>query len=238
MLDGQFRPQIDALTKPLGQTVKRTGISADVITVVGVVMAFACAFFIAEGWLSLGLLFLVLCGIPDLLDGAVAKAAGTANPRGAFFDSVTDRVTDGLLFGGVAWYFTTISNGPLPLLPFAVFVTAALVSYIRAKADALGFDAHVGVVERAERFILLALGLLFSQFLVAALWVILVLNLITAAQRFVAVWKQASAPLVRTTTRSRRQAARVGETSAADRWRERRLASRGRTTTRRRHPSA
>lgn len=238
MLDGQFRPQIEAWTKPLGQSVKRTGISADVITVVGLVMAIACAAFIAAGWLSLGLLFLVLCGIPDLLDGAVAKASGTANPRGAFFDSVTDRVTDGLLFGGVAWYFTTISNGPLPILPFAVFVTAALVSYIRAKADALGFDAHVGVVERAERFILLALGLLFSQFLIAALWVILVLNLVTAGQRFVTVWTQASAPLVRTTTRSRRQAARVGETTAADRWRERRLASRDRASTRRRHPSA
>lgn len=237
MLDGQFRPQIEAWTKPVGQSFRRTGISADVITVVGLCMAVTCAVVIGFGWLNLGLLFLVLTGIPDLIDGAVAKASGTANPRGAFMDSVTDRITDALLFGGVAWYFTTISNGPLPLLPFAVFASAALVSYIRAKADALGFDAHVGLIERAERFVILGVGLLFSPLLIAMMWLMLVLNLITAGQRFVAVWKQASAPLTRTTTRSRRQAARVGETSAADRWRERRNDSRARTMGRRRPPT-
>ena len=139
---------------------------------------------------------MILAGIPDLIDGAVAKASGTSNPRGAFFDSVTDRVTDAMLFGGVAWYFTTISNGPLPVLPFAVFASAALVSYVRAKADALGFDAHVGLVERAERFILLGFGLLFDNLLVATLWIMLVLNLITAGQRFVKVWNQATVPRI------------------------------------------
>jgi len=237
MLDGQFRPQIEAWTKPLGQSFRRTGISADVITVVGLLMAVACSVVIGLGWLNLGLLFLVLTGIPDLIDGAVAQASGTANPRGAFMDSVTDRITDALLFGGVAWYFTTISNGPLPLLPFAVFASAALVSYIRAKADALGFDAHVGLIERAERFVILGVGLLFSPLLIAMMWLMLGLNLITAGQRFVAVWRQASEPLTRTTTRSRRQAARVGETSAADRWRERRNDSRARTAGRRRPPT-
>jgi len=228
VLDGQFRSNIETWVKPIGQSVKRTGISADMITVVGLVMAVACSIAIGAGALQLGLLLLVLCGIPDTLDGAVAKASGTSNPRGAFFDSVTDRVTDGLLFGGVAWYFTTISDGPLPLLPFAVYVTASVVSYIRAKADALGFDAHVGLIERAERFILLGLGLLFQNLLVPVLWILVVLNIVTASQRFMTVWKQASAPLPRTTTRSRRQAARVGETTAAERWRTRREASRQR----------
>ena len=240
MLDGQFRSNIETWVRPIGQSVRRTGISADLVTIIGLVMAVACAVFIGLGWLSLGLLFMILCGIPDLIDGAVAKATGTANPRGAFLDSVTDRVTDGLLFGGVAWYFTTISDGPLPLLPFAAFVTAAVVSYIRAKADALGFDAHVGLIERAERFILLGLGLLFPSLLVAVMWVLIALNTITATQRFVAVWKQASAPLPRSTVRTRRQAARVGETSAAERWRARRTAGRERTAGRaggRRRPS-
>jgi len=237
MLDGQFRPQIEAWTKPLGQSVNRMGVSANVITVVGLAMAVSCATFIALGWMNLALLFLVLTGVPDLIDGAVAKASGTASPRGAFMDSVTDRITDALLFGGVAWYFTTISNGPLPILPFGVFASAALVSYVRAKADALGFDAHVGLIERGERFVLLGVGLLFSVLLIPMMWLLLALNLITAGQRFAAVWKQASEPLARTTVRSRRQAARVGETTAADRWRERRLASRARST-HRRGPSA
>ena len=233
MLDGQFRSNIDAWVKPVGKSLKRSGITADVITAVGMVMGVACAVFIGFGWLSLGLLFMILAGVPDLLDGAVAKASGTQGKRVAFLDSVTDRVTDAFLFGGVAWYFTTISNGPLPLLPFAVFASAALVSYIRAKADALGFDAHVGVVERAERIILLGLGLLFPVILIGVLWLILVLNLITAGQRFVAVWKQAPDPVARTTTRSRRQAARVGETTAAERWRARRLDARDRQPPRR-----
>lgn len=234
MLDGQFRSNIEAWVRPVGQSVKRTGVSADAITIVGLVMAVGFTIVMGQGWLSLGLLFMILCGIPDLIDGAVAKASGSANPRGAFLDSVTDRVTDALLFGGVAWYFTTTSDGALPLLPFAVYVSASVVSYIRAKADALGFDAHVGIVERAERFILLGLGLLFPSLLVAVMWVLLALNVVTAGQRFVAVWRQASVPLRRTTVRSRRQAARVGETSAAERWRARRAAGRERIGARRR----
>jgi CDP-diacylglycerol--glycerol-3-phosphate 3-phosphatidyltransferase len=176
---------------------------------------------------------MILAGVPDLIDGAVAKAAGTSNPRGAFFDSVTDRITDAMLFGGVAWYFTTISNGPLPVLPFAVFASAALVSYVRAKADALGFDAHVGLIERAERFILLGFGLLFGNLLVATLWIMLALNLITAGQRFVKVWGQATEPRAVPRARSRRRAARVGQTTAADRWRARRVEARNRAANRR-----
>ncbi|HKY17099.1 MAG TPA: CDP-alcohol phosphatidyltransferase family protein [Microthrixaceae bacterium] len=235
MLDGQFRHQIDSWVKPVGHSMKRAGITPDVITLVGLAMSVGCAIAIGAGALHLGLLLMVLAGVPDLLDGAVAKASGTSNPRGAFLDSVTDRVTDGLLLCGVAWYFTTLDEpGPLPVLPLAVLLSASLVSYIRAKADALGFDAHVGLIERAERFIVLGFGLLFPNLLVWTLWLLLVLNFITAGQRFVAVWRQASpeAP-VRPRTRSRRRAARVGETTAADRWRARRGDARRRAQARR-----
>ena len=75
-------------------------------------MAAAAAVAIANGALRAGLLLLVLCALPDLLDGAVAKASGTAGPRGAFFDSVSDRVTDALLLGGVAWYL--VHHAPRP----------------------------------------------------------------------------------------------------------------------------
>jgi CDP-diacylglycerol--glycerol-3-phosphate 3-phosphatidyltransferase len=147
---------------------------------------------------------------------------------------VTDRVTDGLLFLGVAWYFTTLDDpGPLPVLPLAVLLSASVVSYIRAKADALGFDGHVGLIERAERFILLGLGLAFSGLLVWVLWALLALNVITASQRFAAVWRQATVPAAPRRVRSRRRAARVGETTAAERWRARRTAARTRTQGRR-----
>lgn len=233
MLDGQFRKQIDTWVQPVGRSAKRAGVSADVITAIGVVMAVACAVAIGFGNLPLGLLLLVLTGVPDLIDGAIAKASGTAHARGAFFDSVTDRLSDALIFGGVAWYFTTVSDGVLPLLPFAVFASASLVSYIRAKADALGFNAHVGIIERAERFILLGFGLLFAGTLPWVLGLMLVLNMVTAAQRFVAVWRQASAtkpPVVRQQRRRRS----VGESSAAERWRQRRIEARARGPQRRR----
>lgn len=232
MLDGNFRKHTDAWMKPLGMSIKRAGVTADALTATGIVMAMACSVFIARGWLSMGLLFVALTGIPDLLDGAVAKAWGTANKRGAFFDSVSDRFTDALLFGGVAWYFTTTSNGPLPLLPYAVFASAALVSYIRAKGDSLGFDATGGLVERAERFLLLGLGLLFEPLLVPVLVVMLVLNVITAGQRFVKVWRQASKPEAPPVNRSRTRRTRA-DASASERWRERRAAARARSQARR-----
>jgi hypothetical protein len=108
MLDGRFRNQVDAWVKPIGQSVKRTGISADAITVVGIVMSLACAIAIGSGALRVGLVLMALTGIPDTLDGAVAKASGTSSQRGSFFDSVSDRLTDALMFGGVAWYLSTL----------------------------------------------------------------------------------------------------------------------------------
>lgn len=209
MFDGQFRTQIEAGLRPIGNSLRRTGITADVITCIGLVMSVAAAVAIGAGALRLGLLLVVLTGIPDLLDGAVAKASGQASVRGAFFDSVSDRLTDGLLFGGVAYYLAADGRAPwVVMLPVAGYVSASLVSYIRAKADALDLDARGGLVERAERFILLGLGLLFDQLLVPVLAVIVVLNLITAGQRFVKVWRQATAAAPPRPDRRRRRASR------------------------------
>jgi CDP-diacylglycerol---glycerol-3-phosphate 3-phosphatidyltransferase len=154
-----------------------------------------------------GLVLLIACGLLDLVDGTVAKISGTAGPRGSFFDSVADRVTDGLLLGGVAWYLTGVHGGRMALLPMAVLGVTMLISYERAKAEALGFDARGGLMERAERFVVLGFGLLFQTLLVPVLWVMLVLTSLTAVQRFVKVWQQASAPrpqLAPTRWRSRR----------------------------------
>jgi CDP-diacylglycerol--glycerol-3-phosphate 3-phosphatidyltransferase len=222
MFDGNFRTQVDAAVKPIGQSIKRLGITADMITAAGIVMAVAAAVAIGWGALSLGLLFLVLTGIPDLIDGAVAKAWGTSSQRGAFFDSVSDRLTDGLLFGGVTWYLAASDGRPwVVILPVACYVSASLVSYIRAKADALGLDGSGGLVERAERFILLAIGLLFSPLLLIVLGLIIGLNMITAGQRFVKVWKQAAAPAPALSDRRRSRARRTGRTSGS-RWAEQR----------------
>lgn len=226
MFDGHWRSQIELGLKPIGNSIKRSGISADMLTTAGIFMAVAAAVTIGAGHLHLGLLLVILTGIPDLLDGAVAKASGKSSLRGAFFDSVSDRLTDGLLFGGLTWYLISADGRTwVAMLPVAGYVTASVVSYIRAKADALGFDARGGLVERAERFILICVGLLFEPFLLWMLALIVVLNAITAVQRFTKVWIQATnqAPV---TTRARRRARRP-ERTMSERWQARAQARRG-----------
>jgi CDP-diacylglycerol--glycerol-3-phosphate 3-phosphatidyltransferase len=217
MFDGRWRSQIEVGLKPIGNSIRRSGITADMLTATGIVMAVGAAVSIGAGALTLGFVLVVLTGIPDLLDGAVAKASGKSTLRGAFFDSVSDRLTDGLLFGGLAWYLVASDGRPwVVMLPVAGYVTASVVSYIRAKADALGFDARGGLVERAERFILICVGLLFSPVLLWVLGLIVVLNAITAGQRFAKVWVQATnqAPVL---TDRRRRRPRRPERTMSDR---------------------
>src|SRR5438132_2643375 len=102
MFDKRLRPSVERKLRPVGANLRKSGISADHLTLLGLVMAVGASVAIANGALRVGFLLLILTAVPDVLDGAVAKASGTASPRGAFFDSVADRVTDALLLGGVA----------------------------------------------------------------------------------------------------------------------------------------
>lgn len=237
MLDGRFRGTIETWTRPVGRSVKRAGITADQVTAVGLIMSVAAAVVIGAGHLRWGVVLLALTGIPDTLDGAVAKASGTSSQRGAFFDSTSDRVTDALLFGGVAFYLAGAAgySDRAMMWAFAAFGTAVLPSYIRAKADALGLEAKGGLVERAERFIILGVGLVFESLLIPALVLLVALNTLTAVQRFVKVWKLADKPPVQRTTRTRtrRKARTTGSTPATVRWQARRAAARERSAGRR-----
>ena len=157
MFDKNLRSHVEKRLRPVGANIDRAGLSADHLTALGVLMAFAASIAIASGALRAGFLLLALTAIPDVLDGAVAKASGTASPRGAFFDSVADRFTDALLLCGVAWYLADTESPQLVVLPMAVLGFSMLISYERAKAESLGYDARGGLMERAER--LIALGL-------------------------------------------------------------------------------
>jgi CDP-diacylglycerol--glycerol-3-phosphate 3-phosphatidyltransferase len=194
VLDGRWRTEIEQRLAPVGSNLRRVGLTADGITLLGLLMAVAASIAIANGALRAGVVLLALTGLPDALDGAVAKASGTAGPRGAFFDSVADRVSDALLLGGVAWYLASEHGGHAALLPMAILGAASVISYQRAKAESLGYQARGGLMERAERTIALGFGLLFDSLLVPVLWLMLALTLITAVQRFFKVWRQASVP--------------------------------------------
>lgn len=227
MLDGRWRTSFEAGLRPVGLSLRRHGISADHMTALGAVMAVAAGVSIGFGYLGLGLLFLMLTAIPDVLDGAVAKASGTASPRGAFFDSVMDRVSDALLLLGVAWYLAADRGGYWPLLPMGVLATSMLISYERAKAESLGFDARGGLMERAERIVLLGLGLLFEALLLPLLALMLVLTIVTAIQRFVKVWRQASVGRPVPTKRARRTPRRSARSSSSQ-WAQHRREARAR----------
>ena len=194
MFDGRWRGTVDRSTGPVGRKLQQIGVTADVLTATGLISATATAVAVGTGHLHLAIALLILTGLHDLLDGPVAKASGTSSVRGAFFDSVTDRVADALILGGVAWYLVSTHPGHLVLLPFAVLGATSLVSYQRAKAESLGISAKGGLMERAERMILLGIGFLSASFLVPVLWVMLGLTLATAVGRFVKVWRLAEAP--------------------------------------------
>ncbi|MGB0113253.1 MAG: CDP-alcohol phosphatidyltransferase family protein [Ilumatobacteraceae bacterium] len=216
MFDGKFRKPVDKAVKPLGVLLRKTHLTPDHLTIVGLLVGIGAAFAIGAGHLRWGLLLVVLAALPDLLDGALAKASGASSQRGAFFDSTVDRVTDFFLLGGIAWYFATEESPHMAMLPFAVAAVSSVISYQRAKAESLGIDAKGGLMERAERIIAICLGLLFPVLLIPILWIMLVLTSITAVQRFIKVWKQAAiAPVTAARIemrRSRRQSRRVART--------------------------
>ncbi len=225
MFDGNLRDQVDRGVQPIGMALVNMGITADVMTILGISMSAVAAVVIGSGHLGWGLILMILTGLPDLLDGAIAKAAGTSSTRGAYFDSVSDRLTDILLFSGVAWFLSDTIEGQIHMLPVAVMGLAVMISYQRAKAESLGFDARGGLMERAERFIALGVGLFLGTFsvtlLIVVLWIMFALTAITAVQRFFKVWKQASVgrptpppgPITRRRARDARRSARSLDSS-------------------------
>jgi CDP-diacylglycerol--glycerol-3-phosphate 3-phosphatidyltransferase len=225
VFDGRFRSGVDRAVKPIGGALWRTGLSPDHLTAFGLLLAILTAWAIASGRLGLGLALLIGSAVLDVLDGALAKASGRASARGAFFDSVADRVADTLVLGAIAWYLLDSHPGHIALLPVAVLGASFLISYERAKAESLGFEAKGGLMERAERVVVVCTGLAFSFLLIPLLWLMLVLTVATAGQRFVKVWRQANAagqrppPAERLTLVRRSNYTRGEPPAVAARWR-------------------
>jgi len=191
MFDGRFRVEIERIGRPVGRLLLRTGLSPDHITLFGLLIAIVASIAIGAGHLWVGLALVILSALPDMFDGALAKASNSASQRGAFFDSVIDRISDSFMLGGVAWYLGNARGATAAVLPFAVMSVSSLISYQRAKAESLGLHAKGGLMERAERIIVLCAGLLFSALLYWVMWLMLILTLMTAVQRFIKVWRQA-----------------------------------------------
>lgn len=194
MFDARFRTAVDKVASPAGRALRRTGLAPDHLTALGILLSIPAAWAIGSGHLVLGICLLIGSALPDLFDGSLAKASGRASRRGAFFDSVGDRVSDTVVLVGFAWYAQSRFGHHAALVPLAVLGASQLVSYIRAKGDALGIDAHGGLMERGERIFVLCFALKFEADMLWLLWLIFALSAITAGQRFVKVWRQAEKP--------------------------------------------
>lgn len=186
-----------ARRRPVGNVLADAGVGANAITALGVAIAALTGLVVAYGDFIAGVALITVGGLMDTLDGHVAKAAGTSSPRGAFLDSVSDRVADALVFIGLAGYFIRTHDETGALVPIAILALSNVVSYERSKAESLGFTAaRGGLMERAERLIFLAIALLTGAFahvaLLPMLGALAALTACTAIGRFVRVWREAS----------------------------------------------
>ena len=197
MLNSKVRAGWDRLMNPVGRSLARWGLGPNAITLLGVVLQAVVAYLIVEGRLVFAGLIAIAAGFSDAIDGAVAKAAGTTSRFGALLDSTADRLSDALFFLPVAWLYG-VSPDPEQLndrwvaaLALTALVVSYLVSYVKARAEGLGYDCNVGIMERAERLILVIIGLIFYDLLPIVLGILTVLSLITVVQRLVHVRVQA-----------------------------------------------
>lgn len=198
MINALLRQWWDRFIRPVGGGLARLGLTANQITYLGVAIQIAVAVFIVQGRLLVAGLAGIVAGVADFLDGAVAKARGTASKYGAFLDSTTDRLSDALYFVPLAWLYGVapdIAERDEPwvaAVALGVLVFSFLVSYAKARAESLGYECNVGIAERAERLIVILLALLLD-FVPAALVLLLLLAVVTFMQRMVHVQKQARA---------------------------------------------
>ena len=197
MLNQMIRGAWDVAMRPVGRGLAAAGIGPNAITVVGVAVQIAVAWAIIAGRLVLAGVLAIVAALADTVDGAVAKARGSTGKLGALFDSTADRLSDALFFVAVAWLYA-VSPDPsrrdqrwVAALALTALVASFLVSYIKARAEGLGFECNVGIAERAERLILMILGLLFADVLPFVLGVLAALAGVTVVQRFLHVRAQA-----------------------------------------------
>lgn len=199
MLNIHARAAVSRALVPLGTSLANAGITPDAITLFGTVGAvLGSVVFLAHGWWFTGTMVITFFVLLDIVDGAVARAGGRGSVFGAVLDSSCDRIADAAVFAAVAWYYAEHGRRWMVLAALLCLVLGSLTSYIRARAEAAGLTATVGIAERAERLIIVLVGTgltgLGVPFVLAfALWLLVAASTITVFQRFATVWTQSKA---------------------------------------------
>jgi len=174
---------------PLARGLHRMGVSANAVTVVGLLLTLVAAWLVAIGQPAAAVAVLVVGALADTLDGQIAKAAGGGTTLGAFLDSTFDRVSDAALAGAAVIYGALHADPLLLWFALIALISGSLVPYIRAKAESLGLSASVGLAPREARMVLIVLGLAAwavsadSQLLVMAFAAVALLSTATVIQR-------------------------------------------------------
>ena len=198
MINAKLRSTWNKVMSPVGGVLARTPLTPDQVTVVGVLLQGLAAWYIVQGRLFVAALVSVVAAFADAFDGALARAKGSSRPFGALLDSTTDRLADALVFLPVAWLYgvdpaTGHESEMVALLALVALVASFLVSYVKARAEGLGFDCNVGIAERAERLIVIILSMAFDA-LPIGVGIIAVASIITFFQRLLYVRTQAARP--------------------------------------------
>lgn len=202
MLNIHARAAVSRAMTPLGGRLARAGVTPNAITVFGtlgvVISAVVC---FPRGWFFAGTLLVWGFVMLDVVDGAVARAGAGSSKFGGVLDSTADRVADAAVFAAVGWYYARHDQKWMLLAALLCLILGSVTSYIRARAEAAGLTATVGIAERAERLIVVLVGTGLTGLpgyhvpyvLAIALWLLVAASAVTVVQRLATVWSQSRA---------------------------------------------
>jgi CDP-diacylglycerol--glycerol-3-phosphate 3-phosphatidyltransferase len=197
MFTTRFEAWVRRHAEGLMSALQRLPVTPNQITIIGTALTFVAAVLVAAGHLLLGGIVLAFAGTFDILDGALARSTGRSYPYGAFLDSTLDRYSEGAMYLGLIAYFVG-AGGPLErwlvVATGAALAGSFLVSYVRARAQSLGFTCETGLFARPERVVVTVVGLVFGGVvLTAVVFLLAALTNLTALQRIREVWLQGRA---------------------------------------------
>jgi len=176
-------------TEPVVRVLAKTGVTPNALTWLGLLLSIVSAVLIAGNNLIPAAIILIVAGLLDMLDGALARHTGKVTKSGAVLDSTLDRLSEAAIFIGILALFADDGSLPEIVMVGITLALSQLVSYIRARAEALGVDCRTGLFTRPERVIVLILALLIDQLFIALI-IIAFFSLVTVVQRLAYTWRR------------------------------------------------
>ena len=189
MLNKYARAFFSAVFRPIAAFLLRLGISPDVVTIVGTIgVAAGALWFYPRGQFLVGTLVITAFVFSDMLDGNMARLSGRSSTWGAYLDSCLDRVGDAAIFGGLVMYYATRGDDAvMAALALACLVLGSVVSYVKARAEGLGMQANVGLIERADRLVIILVSVGLTGLFGLPQWVLMIVMIVLAIGSFITV---------------------------------------------------